>query len=200
MYVVTKTYGANQGLSCVFRQWRATSHCRFLHGYALSIKLVWECEGEDLDDNGWVIDFGGLKNIKEFLCHMFDHTFVVAEDDPQLNLFKQMSEPWNHRALYAGDTTNIPQLVQLRVIPRVGCEGFARFIFDHISRGNVPSHERMNPKAQLVSVEVREHEGNSAIYKDPSAFTISPKIVGRLRRLIDDQIQQRERSRARTGI
>ena len=32
----TKTYGHEEGLSCCFRQWRAThSHCRLLHGYAL---------------------------------------------------------------------------------------------------------------------------------------------------------------------
>ena len=37
----TKTYGHEEGLSCCFRQWRAThSHCRLLHGYALSFRLT----------------------------------------------------------------------------------------------------------------------------------------------------------------
>jgi len=36
----TKTYKATKGFSCCFRQFKATSHCRFLHGYSLEINLV----------------------------------------------------------------------------------------------------------------------------------------------------------------
>ena len=41
---------------------------------------------------------------------MFDHTTVVAKDDPQLEHFKQLS---------------YKNLIQLRVINDVGCEKFA---------------------------------------------------------------------------
>ena len=35
MYRSSKTYGHEIGLSAAFRQWRAQSHCRLIHGYAL---------------------------------------------------------------------------------------------------------------------------------------------------------------------
>ena len=36
----TKTYKSNKGFSCTFRQFKATSHCKYLHGYSLEINLV----------------------------------------------------------------------------------------------------------------------------------------------------------------
>lgn len=32
LYQSTKTYGHDRGFSCAFRQWRADSHCRLIHG------------------------------------------------------------------------------------------------------------------------------------------------------------------------
>ena len=50
------------GYSTVFRQWKAEgTHCRFLHGYGVSLR-VW-FEGE-LDERNWVWDFGGMKRAK----------------------------------------------------------------------------------------------------------------------------------------
>ena len=77
------------GYSTVFRQWKAEgTHCRFLHGYGVSLR-VW-FEGE-LDERNWVWDFGGMKrakntidgkNPKEWMDYMLDHTTIVTEDDP----------------------------------------------------------------------------------------------------------------------
>ena len=76
----TKTYGTDRGLSCCFRQWRAThSHCSTLHGYSLGIKLIFE--SDTLDDKNWVMDFGGLKAFKEWSEWQFDHTMVIAKDE-----------------------------------------------------------------------------------------------------------------------
>ena len=50
------------GYSTCFRQWKADgTHCKFLHGYAVSFR-VW-FEGE-LDERNWVWDFGGMKRAK----------------------------------------------------------------------------------------------------------------------------------------
>ena len=76
----TKTYGHEIGLSACFRQWRAESHCRLLHGYALAVKFVFE--SEELDVRNWVVDFGSLKTLKGWLEDTFDHTLLVANDDP----------------------------------------------------------------------------------------------------------------------
>ena len=143
-YISTKTYNHNIGLSCAFRQWRAKhSHCKYLHGYSLSVRLNFKGK---LNDRNWVYDFGDLKFVKQFLQDTFDHKTVIAEDDPELESFKQLEEKG---------------LIQLVIIPHVGCEKFAEYICKQIAPSiQVNSNERV----KLMSVEVREHSGNSAIY------------------------------------
>ena len=69
-YYSTKTYGHEEGLSCMFRQPLAThSHCSLLHGYALSFSFKFGCN--HLDDKNWVVDFGDLKDLKAWLKDSF---------------------------------------------------------------------------------------------------------------------------------
>ena len=145
MYKVTKTYCHNLGLSASFRQWRAKSHCRFIHGYALEVRLT--IVATELDENNWVFDFGGLKDIKRQLIDLFDHKTLVAEDDPKKAMFKELE---------------IAGLIQYVEVPNVGCEGFAKYIYD-LAYPRIKELRTNN--AELESVEVREHQGNSAIYK-----------------------------------
>ena len=70
-YISTKTYGHDIGLSCAFRQWKAESHCKYLHGYSLSI--TFRFMANELDYRNWVVDFGGLKDLKATLEDYFDH-------------------------------------------------------------------------------------------------------------------------------
>lgn len=144
MYVSTKTYGHSVGLSCCFRQWRADSHCRFLHGYALAVKF--EFEADDLDARHWVVDFGSLKSLKAWLEDLLDHKTLVATDDPKLPLFRLMADGG---------------LIQLREVPATGCEGIASIIFGATEVWLVDNGYA--PRVRLRSVEVREHEGNSAM-------------------------------------
>ena len=114
----TKVY---DGFSTCFRQWKAdNTHCSYLHGYGTSFKVVFEGA---LDERNWVFDFGGMKrakhkidgmNPKEYFHWLLDHTTVVAEDDPHLETFKKLDEQ---------------NLIQLRILPKVGCEHFASFLF-----------------------------------------------------------------------
>lgn len=144
-YYSTKMYGHECGLSAAFRQWRADSHCRLLHGYALAVKFVFEAS--TLDVRNWVVDFGGLKELKALLEDTFDHTTIVAEDDPDLDWFRQ------------GHERGVLNLV---VVPATGCERFAEMIYSVTEQwlrdagyGN---------RCKVVSVEVREHGANSAVY------------------------------------
>lgn len=146
MYQVTKTYGHELGLSACFRQWRAKSHCAQLHGYALSFKLTFQAT--ELDENGWVIDFGSLKPIKEYLSNTFDHKLLVAYDDPDKERFV---------ALHHADLADV-----LVLHAGVGCEAFAALVFDFVS--SWLGFIKASPRVQLLSVEVAEHAGNSAIY------------------------------------
>lgn len=142
------------GFSTVFRQWRAEgTHCKFLHGYGVSFR-VW-FEGE-LDERNWVWDFGGMKraknkidgkNPKEWMDYMFDHTTIVAEDDPALGGFKTMNDLG---------------IVQLRIIPAVGAEQFAKYIFEKL---NTFVQEETSGRVSVVRVEFMEHSKNTAIYE-----------------------------------
>lgn len=145
-YRVTKTYGHEQGLSCCFRQWRASSHCKFLHGYALSFKLVFECE--TLDERNWVIDFGGLRQIKEWLQFEFDHTLAIAEDDPDFSYLMGLDQFGlaNVRTFAAG----------------VGCERFATHVASYVT-GWLKSQPDLSKRGvRIIEVECREHSGNAS--------------------------------------
>lgn len=142
----TKTYGHELGFSCAFRQWKAHSHCRLIHGYALAFKFTFEAEV--LDDTNWVVDFGGLKGLKAILENTFDHTLIIAEDDPERKLFESMSQ------------ANVCKLV---VLPAAGCEKFAEYVYEVAEMWLYDAG--FAPRCTLVSVEVSEHGANSAIYK-----------------------------------
>lgn len=144
-YRSTKTYGHEVGLSCAFRQWRADSHCRHIHGYALGVRL--EFEANTLDHRNWVIDFGDLKAVKSWLQEQFDHKLVIARDDPRLDDFM---------LLEANGVASV------NVVPDVGCEAFAERIYRFVDQWLL--QEQHAGRVRLVSVEVREHGANSAIY------------------------------------
>lgn len=148
MYVTTKTYTHAEGLSCCFRQWRAThSHCSHLHGYALQVQIVFEAD--KLDDRNWVVDFGGMRKVKAWLKDTFDHTLVIAEDDPERERFMELDK--------AG-------LCTLRLMQRVGCEAFAEEIAAFVLRW-IGDDNNLYGRVRLRSVQVAEHGGNSCTYE-----------------------------------
>ena len=134
--------------SVALRQHKAAhSHCELLHGYALKFK-VW-FEGE-LDHMNYVCDFGCFKRngIKEELANQFDHTTVVAADDPHLEIFRKMDKVG---------------LVQLRVMDHVGCERYAEWVYNLI---NDKMLEETNGRVRVLKVESFEGgTNNSAIYE-----------------------------------
>jgi len=143
------------GFSCVFRQWKAEStHCKFLHGYGVSFR-VW-FEGE-LDERNWVWDFGGMKrakgtidgmNPKAWMDYMFDHTTIITEDDPGLGGFKTMNDLG---------------IIQLRIVPAVGAEQFAKYIYEKL---NTFIQEETEGRVKIARVEFMEHAKNTAIYEN----------------------------------
>ena len=137
-----KTYTHSTGHSCAFRQWRADSHCNLIHGYALQFEL--QFGSRSLDEKNSVVDFGGLKELKEWLKYMFDHTYLVATDDPQFETFVQLADK---------------ELVDLREVEAVGCERFAELTFDKASSIIA---DKYGDRCWVESVTVREHESNSA--------------------------------------
>lgn len=163
-YRISKTYGHDLGLSACFRQHRAASHCRLLHGYALSFKFTFECD--ELDANNWVLDFGSLKPLREWLCDTFDHKLVVAKDDPQLTRLLALAAPTIDE-LAAGADERVA-LADVLVVDRVGCESFAALAWLRANMMLAEQHNRqvdpLGRGVRCTEVEVREHGANSATY------------------------------------
>lgn len=159
-YYSTKTYGHERGLSCAFRQWRAThSHCSLLHGYALSFRFVFGAQ--TLDDKNWVADFGDLGWLKSWLEHWFDHTTLIAADDPQLAVFQDL---------------HTKHLIDLRVMESgVGCERTAEFVYMYVQQ---EINKISKTRVWLESVEVSEHSGNSAIFKGGKPIQLIDRPIG----------------------
>ena len=151
MYQSTKLF---DGFSCCFRQWKAeTTHCRFLHGYGVSFRVTFE---GNLDHRNWVWDFGGMKRAKTlidnmqpkaWMDYMFDHTVIVAKDDPKLETFQAME---------------VMGIIQLRVVEATGAEKFAEFIYNKL---NEFVHKETQGRVRIAQVEFMEHSKNTAIYK-----------------------------------
>ena len=141
------------GFSTVFRQWKAeTTHCRFVHGYGISFKVYFEGE---LDERNWVWDFGGMKRAqtlidgkqpKAWMDYMFDHTMIIAADDPEVQAFQQM------------DAVGV---AQVRIIPATGAEKFAEYIYNKL---NEFVKTETDNRVRVTKVKFMEHGKNAAYY------------------------------------
>ena len=142
------------GFSTVFRQWKATdTHCRFLHGYAVEFKVTFE---GDLDYRNWVWDFGGMKrsktkidgmSAKKWMDYMFDHTTIIANDDPELETFSNLQDKGT---------------IQLRVLEATGAEKFSEYIFNKLNEFVI---QETDSRVKIVRVEFSENKKNTAIYE-----------------------------------
>ena len=145
-YQSTKTYGHERGLSTCFRQPHAShSHCKYLHGYSLGFRFTFGAN--ELDERNWVVDFGGLKPLKQWLEDSFDHKVVLDTNDPYLADFVDLERKG---------------LAQLNIINGVGVEKFAEHAFNFADK---LIREKSNNRCYCVKTEVAEHGANSAIYE-----------------------------------
>ena len=143
------------GYSACFRQWKADdTHCKFLHGYAVSFRVTFEGE---LDYKNWVWDFGGMKRSKtlidgmqpkQWMDYMFDHTVLVAQDDPFVTEFEMMEDA---------------KVAQIRIVEATGAEKFAEFLFVKL---NEFVKTETNNRVKIAQVEFMENNKNTAIYNE----------------------------------
>jgi 6-pyruvoyltetrahydropterin/6-carboxytetrahydropterin synthase len=140
-FTSTKTY--NQAFPVAYRQWRADSHCNKIHGYALSIHL--EFGAIDLDARNWVVDYGGLRPLKDLLENWFDHTLLVAQDDPDRETLLKLGS-----------------LAKITEVERTGCEGLADFVFNYINSCWLKDYGYAG-RVLCTCVQVRETDANMAM-------------------------------------
>ena len=147
-FISTKTYTAERGFAVAYRQHRAESHCNLIHGYSLGFHFEFSCDEADLDARNWVVDFGSLRSLKDRLEDWFDHTCLVAVDDPEFKLFEEM-----HKR----------KLIKMVAVERTGCEGLAKFLADYVNDYWLPENGYAG-RVTLEKVEVRETPSNSAMW------------------------------------
>ena len=134
---VTKRLG---GYPCCHRQWRDDGHCSFLHGYDRWVELTWTGER---DSRGWVVDFGGLQVIKDVFEHQFDHTTLVAPDDPALSALEEL---------------DVRKVVDLRVMDPT-MEGMTLWVAERVTGW---TQNLYGDAVELTEVACWENEKNAA--------------------------------------
>lgn len=139
----TKTYREIGPVA--YRQWRADSHCCLLHGYALSFHFEFECT--TLDARNWAMDYGGLRPLKGKLEEWFDHTLLVAEDDPMKAELLRLGEL---------------KLAKITLVERTGCEGLADFLYEYVNTCFLKDYGEQD-RVWCTKVEVRETGSNMAM-------------------------------------
>jgi 6-pyruvoyl-tetrahydropterin synthase len=116
-----------------------------LHGYSLAFTFKFGCT--HIDTNNWVVDFGSLKKLKEWLKDKFDHTLIIDKKDPSKDFLT---------------TLQSKDLAQIVVFDGVGVEKFAEHAFIY---ADALIRKETKDRCFVVKVTCSEHEANSATYE-----------------------------------
>lgn len=136
------------------RQHKHDGHCALIHGHNWSFEF--EFAAERLDPCGFVIDFGKLKWLKQWIEAKFDHALVLNEDDPHLRNIQFFCE----RADQSAEDEPEPY-AKITVVPDCSCEGLAVYLLKEVAAAlqDIPTGKR---GVRLIRVTVYEDSKNSA--------------------------------------
>ncbi|NEQ70209.1 MAG: 6-carboxytetrahydropterin synthase [Symploca sp. SIO2D2] len=148
MFTCQKTY---TDVPFAHRQHRHDGHCALIHGHNWSLTFEFGCE--QLDDCGFVVDFGKLGQIKRWIGDNLDHACVFNEDDPMLPHFRELKDPSGEPVL------------KCHVMESCSSEGVAQHLFEVVTPIIA---ELTGGRAHLLSVKVDEDARNSASYRATS--------------------------------
>jgi 6-pyruvoyltetrahydropterin/6-carboxytetrahydropterin synthase len=93
------------------------------------------------------MDFGGLKPLKGLLEDWFDHTLLVAQDDPMREHLLKLGEL---------------KLAKITEVEKTGCEGIADFLYEYINTIFLPNYGEKE-RVWCSKVQVRETDANMAM-------------------------------------
>ena len=139
IYESSKTFN---NYPCAHRRHRHDGHCAWIHGYSRSFTLWFQCSERTI--NGFVMDFGKLAPIKEFLEDHFDHTLLIDSSDPLIADFKSLESQGACKLIVYDD---------------VGMEGTCLFVMQWVDKW---LETETSGRVWLSSIEVRENDKNSA--------------------------------------
>ena len=125
------------------RQHLHEGHCSFVHGHNWDISLTFACE--QTDENGFVVDFGIVKFIKQWIDEHLDHACVFSFSDPiARTLIDAVPEAW-----------------KVYFVEQCSCEGLAKHLFEVF---NSLVLENTNNRVRVIAVEVSEDSKNTATF------------------------------------
>ena len=142
MITCSKTY---RDIPLSHRQPLHGGRCSRLHGHSWAITLTFE--GSSLDDNGFVIDFGELHFIEDWIDEHLDHGTVLCQDDPRKKDLEALNEEG---------------LLKVTWVESASCEGIAKFLFNTF---NPLVSERTSGRVKLQAIHLEEDSKNSATYQ-----------------------------------
>jgi 6-pyruvoyltetrahydropterin/6-carboxytetrahydropterin synthase len=138
-YRVTKLF---DDLPCCHRSWTHQGRCSFLHGYERTFLIEFACR-ELEPGTGFVVDFSALKAVRAALAEQFDHTTLIAADDPELPAFRELAARG---------------VLDLRVMAHTGMEGAAQWVYETV---DALMRQATGGRAWVTSVEARENRKNA---------------------------------------
>ena len=141
MLTCKKTY---RDIPFAHRQHTHEGHCAFIHGHNWSITLSFACS--ETDSNGFVIDFGKLKYIRNWIDEHLDHAYLFSENDLEA---QKMLNQFQH-------------LFKAYTLPNSSCEGIAEHLYKTF---NPMVCSETNDRVWITSVEVAEDTKNSSAYQ-----------------------------------
>ena len=121
--------------------------CHQLHGHNYQLEVT--IESKELDESGFVMDFGDLRDIKRWIESEWDHNVLIAADDPLIPELKKLEEVGG---------------IYLNILPDgyyPGIEESCRYLYDML---NPMIKEKTNNRVEITRVEIWEHENNHAEY------------------------------------
>jgi 6-pyruvoyltetrahydropterin/6-carboxytetrahydropterin synthase len=125
------------------RQPNHAGHCSLIHGHNWSFALC--LTAREMDECGFVLDFGRMGFIKDWLANHFDHTLVLNETDPMLS--------------NAADRAVLERFSEVVTVPDCSCEGLAQYVAEKL---NTLILEMTFGRVWVCWVEVKEDSKNSA--------------------------------------
>jgi 6-pyruvoyltetrahydropterin/6-carboxytetrahydropterin synthase len=142
MLTCSKTY---RDIPLSHRQPRHPGRCSRIHGHSWSIVLTFGAE--EVDEHGFIVDFGKLRYLADWIDEHLDHATVAASDDPRALELQALADSG---------------LLKLSLIDNASCEGIAGHLFE---TSDPMVRENTGGRAHLVSVELHEDSRNSALYR-----------------------------------
>lgn len=128
-------------LPCCHRSWSRQDKRYFLHGYERLFDVEFACAEMD-PETELVVDGHYLKEVRATLRGQFDHTTLIAADDPQLDLFEQLADQG---------------VIDLGIMQCTGIEASAAWVFDTVE---LIVGQATGGRVWVSRVEAREDRNN----------------------------------------